>query len=558
MSHNAIPQWWPLLLGCLSALCSLFGGLLALHLFPDFRSRENKSGEYRRDVHLPIHVNYRLPSVLGPVIALCGVSLFLVAAFSMPALRRPLLVITSVLLAEGVLGWIDDLWKSRGAGLSERVRLGAQGVIFIGVASGLFWSRAPLAQGSLGGLFSVIGAVVFVLIVLSTGFSDGIDGLTSSLALLSGIGLVGIGIFTGSLLLLFESAILVGVSLAVLLLNMPSNWTRGGSAHRRARAYIGDCGALTLGALIALPPLQTGSTVFLPFVCAAIAVEGGSVFVQTGLLTPLYRRWGRLSHFAHAKTFVPHVEYPLPFLATPFHHHFNLLGWKPLAIVSFLWLVQALGIAWSGIMLLAPVEDRPALWIAGSTALVIGAFTIALLSKRMIVRIEHRGLQQWLVVSRGSSLHIGRWCLERELFRCELSSNISNAVHPCVAIMHRHDAWAFAAAAVLQQDSHLALELGQRVRPLSVLLRPSLALTLITAAHQEHVLDSLVTTWRRALREVYQEGRLDLLFQEWSMLLHQRGETALAEAVTAYQRTGLDPLARKSSLLVNVPGQTTV
>lgn len=557
MSHNAISPWWPFLLGCLSALCGSFGGLLALRLFPDFRSRENKSGEYRHDAHFPTQVNYRLPSVLGPVVTLCGASLFLASAFYIPVLRRPLLVIASVLLAEGVLGWVDDVWKSRGAGLSERVRLGAQGIIFIGVASGLFWSQAPLAQGSLGKLFSVIGAVIFVLIVLSTGFSDGIDGLTGSLTFLSGIGFVGIGIFTGSLLLLIESAILVGVSLAVLLLNMPSNWTRGSSVHRRARAYIGDCGALILGTLVALPPLQTGSTIFLPFICAAIAVEGGSVFLQTGVLTPLYRRWGRLSRFAHAKTFVPHVEYPLPFLATPFHHHFNLLGWKPLTVVRLLWFFQALGITWSGVMLFAPVEDRPALWLFGMAGLVLGVFAIALSSKRMIVRVECRGAQQWLVISRGSLLQIGRWHLEREAFRCELASNTSNAMLSYVAVMHRYDAWAFAATAVLQQDPRLTLELGQRIRPLSIILRPGLSLALITAAYHECMLDSLFASWRRALREVYQEGRLDVLLQEWSMLLHQRGETALAEAVTAYQTTCPDTLVRGSSVL-NVPGRTAV
>ena len=50
--------------------------------------------------------------------------------------------------------------------------------------------------------------------------------------------------------------------------------------------------------------------------------------------------------FASSRQFVPHTEFPLPFLATPLHHHFDLLGWDRRRLVYGAW---ALGAIFAGL-----------------------------------------------------------------------------------------------------------------------------------------------------------------------------------------------------------------
>src|SRR5258708_20558864 len=38
---------------------------------------------------------------------------------------------------------------------------------------------------------------------------------------------------------------------------------------------------------------------------------------------------------------VPHTEFPLPFLATPLHHHFDLIGWDRRRLVYGAWALGA-------------------------------------------------------------------------------------------------------------------------------------------------------------------------------------------------------------------------
>ena len=42
-----------------------------------------------------------------------------------------------------------------------------------------------------------------------------------------------------------------------------------------------------------------------------------------------------------AKRGFPHTELPLPFLATPMHHHYDLLGWDRKRLVYTTWLIGA-------------------------------------------------------------------------------------------------------------------------------------------------------------------------------------------------------------------------
>ncbi|HET8840258.1 MAG TPA: hypothetical protein VFN35_02270, partial [Ktedonobacteraceae bacterium] len=72
----------------------------------------------------------------------------------------------------------------------------------------------------------------------------------------------------------------------------------------------------------------------------AFVLEGLSAVSSRGM-TKFFRKNLKLLRFASARERVPHTEFPLPFLATPLHHHFDLLGWDRRRLVYGAWALGA-------------------------------------------------------------------------------------------------------------------------------------------------------------------------------------------------------------------------
>jgi len=73
----------------------------------------------------------------------------------------------------------------------------------------------------------------------------------------------------------------------------------------------------------------------------AFVLEGLSAVISAKVLTRFFRKQLQLLRFASLREFVPHTEFPLPFLATPLHHHFDLLGWDRRRLVYGAWALGA-------------------------------------------------------------------------------------------------------------------------------------------------------------------------------------------------------------------------
>ena len=56
----------------------------------------------------------------------------------------------------------------------------------------------------------------------------------------------------------------------------------------------------------------------------AFVLEGLSALISARVLTRFFRNRLQILSFASSHEFVPHTEFPLPFLATPLHHHYDL------------------------------------------------------------------------------------------------------------------------------------------------------------------------------------------------------------------------------------------
>ncbi|CAB4815379.1 unannotated protein [freshwater metagenome] len=88
-----------------------------------------------------------------------------------------------------------------------------------------------------------------------------------------------------------------------------------------ARIFMGDTGALAIGAGLAALALSTNTILLLPIVGGLFVMETVSVMLQVGSFRMFGRRIFRMA---------------------PLHHHFELVGWPETTVIIRLWIVAGL------------------------------------------------------------------------------------------------------------------------------------------------------------------------------------------------------------------------
>lgn len=238
--------------------------------------------------------------------------------------RESILLPLGVVVVSMVVGAIDDLGtlSERGGGrggLSWRVKFAFQLALAVGVALALFF---PLEASSINIPWSGkydLGYVylpIAVLIVFSTtsavAITDGLDGLLGGTAALAFAAYAVIAFAQGQEFLATFSFTVVGALLGFLWYN----------AHP-ASVFMGDTGALPLGAALATVALMTGHWLLLPVIGVVFVAEAGSTVLQIAY----FRTSGGQRLFR----------------MTPLHHHFELLGWSEPQVVMRMWLFGVAG-----------------------------------------------------------------------------------------------------------------------------------------------------------------------------------------------------------------------
>lgn len=311
---------------------------VGLRWFPSFVSGEKKEGVYRDD-RGEQGGSGRLPGIGGPAIII-GITIVTILVASIRPLEwEEVAALIGPLWLFGAAGFVDDLSKKvRGQGLGEGAKGAGVVMASLLVAVFLYWRlgfdqpHSPYANWALfqdsvvwGVFFFLLALAVMAASSLSANMSDGLDGLTGGLAFIAAVAYVIIATVQGNPVLAVFSAGLVGASAGFLRWNWPSNWARTASVARRAKAYLGDSGALALGGALAVVALLSQTELLWFIIGGVFVLEGGSALVQTRILTRLFRAFLKLPRYADVDAFVPHTEFPLPFRATPLHHHFDLL-----------------------------------------------------------------------------------------------------------------------------------------------------------------------------------------------------------------------------------------
>lgn len=93
-----------------------------------------------------------------------------------------------------------------------------------------------------------------------------------------------------------------------------------------ARIFMGDVGALGIGAALGMMAVATNTQLLLPLICALNVMEAGSVAIQM----TVFKASGRKKRL---------------FRMSPIHHHFELLGWPETTVIIRFWIISGICVA---------------------------------------------------------------------------------------------------------------------------------------------------------------------------------------------------------------------
>ena len=296
--------------------------------------RKLKFGQTLLDIGPKWHKNKQGTPTMGGLRFIIGVTVSVVVSYMLlrfnsplgerpdsPMIKARLLYGLMLAIAFGLIGFADDYIKiirKHNEGLTPRQKLLLQtmfGIIYLLL---LYISGSR----STGLTFPFLGSIdigilyypfaLFAILALSNAvnFTDGLDGLLSSVTFVVGIAYM---IIT-SILQMWEmgimAAAMAGGCLGFLIWNFYP-----------AKVFMGDTGSLFLGGLIIALAFGTGLPVYIVLIGLIYVVEAASVVIQ-------------MTYFklTHGKRI---------FKMSPIHHHFELCGYSEVQIVVAFTLVTA-------------------------------------------------------------------------------------------------------------------------------------------------------------------------------------------------------------------------
>ncbi|WP_026370137.1 phospho-N-acetylmuramoyl-pentapeptide-transferase [Kallotenue papyrolyticum] len=267
--------------------------------------------------------------------------------------RWSMLLPLAVLVSFAILGSFDDFLsltgtRSKTFGLTARLKLVWQFLLALIAALAIYLPKEyfgleteglvqiPFYGGVPIPFYWYIPIAVFVIVATSNAvnLTDGLDGLAAwTLAIaFAAYGVISFVAYPRHIYLQAFCFTMVGANAAFLWYN----------AHP-AQVFMGDTGALAMGAVLAVVALISQHWLLLPIIGIVFVAEGASSMLQT-----LYFKWTRWRTGTGKRLF----------RMAPLHHHFELCGWSETQVTQRFVLI-ALIAAFIGIALaLSTPESR--------------------------------------------------------------------------------------------------------------------------------------------------------------------------------------------------------
>lgn len=258
------------------------------------------------------------PTMGGLLVIATVIGLFLFRGMPDGSTFAPLAALAGV----GLLGAFDDYLNARtGEGISVRQKLLWQVVFAFFAAYQIqrtyaidalavpFIGKVPIMPEA----YVLLAAFAIIGTSNAVNLTDGLDGLAGGTLVLAYVCFMIIALLNAPAQpnLAYLCALIVGGLLGFLWFNV-----------HPAKVFMGDAGALSLGATLAVTALITGQILVLPLIGIIFVAETVSDIVQIGY----YKLSGGKRIFRMA----------------PLHHHFELGGWHEQTITLRFWIVGIL------------------------------------------------------------------------------------------------------------------------------------------------------------------------------------------------------------------------
>lgn len=287
--------------------------------------RRLKFGQYVRDDGPQSHLKKAGTPTMGGLIILISVSVTSMIYMDGNPEILPVLFST---VGFGLIGFLDDYIKvvmKRSMGLRALQKMALQ-IIVTGIFVYYYFEKLnyapevllPFTGGFTNGKYIQMPVwcfIIFLFFVMvgtvnGTNFTDGLDGLASSVTLLVAVFFTVVAIGTGSSVAPISSAV-AGALMGFLVFNVYP-----------ASVFMGDTGSLALGGFVASTALMLKMPLFIVIVGAIYLIEVLSVILQVGYFK-----------LTHGKRI---------FKMAPIHHHFEQCGWSETKVVAVFSIVTAL------------------------------------------------------------------------------------------------------------------------------------------------------------------------------------------------------------------------
>mgnify|MGYP000383178384 CR=1 FL=1 len=272
----------------------------------------------RRDGPETHYVKEGTPTMGGLLIVVVVLGIYFFLREPDAATFAPLAALAGV----GLLGAFDDYLNARtGEGIKARQKLAWLTVVAFVAAWQIQQTYAitAIAVPFVGAvhiepwLYVLFAAFAIVAAANGVNLTDGLDGLSGGTVAIAFVAFMLIALLNAptqtNLALL--CALIIGALLGFLWFNV-----------HPAQIFIGDSGALSLGATLAVTALITGQILVLPLIGIIFVVETGSVILQVAY----FKLTGGKRLFR----------------MSPLHHHFELGGWNEEKITIRFWIVGIL------------------------------------------------------------------------------------------------------------------------------------------------------------------------------------------------------------------------
>lgn len=281
--------------------------------------RKLKMGQTEREDGVQSHLKKAGTPTMGGVIILGSIVVTSVLFIKDYPKIIPILFVT---LGFGLIGFLDDYLKvvmKRSDGLFPMQKMGLQILVTAVFAFYMVKTQTPMGwlipfsggeYVNWGWLSIPLMFIVIIGTVNGVNFTDGLDGLASSVTVLVATFFTVVAIGTKSGIEPITCAV-VGALLGFLLFNVYP-----------ASVFMGDTGSLALGGFVASTAYMLQMPFFIAIVGLIYLVEVLSVMIQV----TYFKKTGGKRIFKMA----------------PIHHHFELCGWSETRVVAVFSIITAI------------------------------------------------------------------------------------------------------------------------------------------------------------------------------------------------------------------------